>query len=166
MKVVADKLREWAIHEHNDNNADAFGRSAFNRYYYSSYLITREMLKKLNPKWARAGHGTIPKVLKESVTKKARQEIKRAERGSLINLQTSSSLRHSLNIAVAELSSLLSLAYSVRITADYEPECRVFRAGGSIKLNDQSLEAAKSWPDKAAAFSKTILRVWSDLGIS
>lgn len=166
MKVVGDKLREWAIREHNDNDADAFGRSAFNRYYYSSYLITRDMLKSLNPEWAKASHGNIPTILTEAITSRVRQAIKIAERARLIDPRTSSTSRQSLNVAVAELSNLLSMAYSIRVTADYEPEFRVVRAGNSMELNNCSLESAKSWPDKAALLSKTILKVWYELGIS
>lgn len=166
MKVVGDKLREWAINEHSETKADAFGRSAFNRYYYASFLITREMLKELNPEWARAPHREIPVILEKSIIGRVKRQIKNTERKKLYAVRDSSKQRRSLNIAVAELSGLLSSAFSVRVTADYEPECRVVRAGNLITLNNQSLEAAKSWPDRAEAFSKVILKVWRELGLS
>ncbi|MFH1954732.1 MAG: hypothetical protein ABIL06_24350, partial [Pseudomonadota bacterium] len=76
MKTVADKLAELAIGEKNENTADAFGRSAFNRYYYASYLITRQMLKDLNTSWASTGHSKIPELLENSIIKRIRTEIK------------------------------------------------------------------------------------------
>jgi hypothetical protein len=166
MKVVGDKLREWAIYEHSETKADAFGRSAFNRYYYASFLITREMLKKLNPQWASAPHSNIPGILNKSIIDRVRRQIKQIERKKLSDGRDSSKQRYYINTAVAGLSGLLSSAFSVRVTADYEPECRVVKVGHLLTLNDQSLEAAKSWPDKAEAFCKVILKVWRQLGLS
>jgi len=166
MKLVGDKLREWAINEQSETKADAFGRSAFNRYYYASFLITRGMLKELNPEWAKAKHKNIPDILKKSLIDRVRRQIKIIERKKLFDVRDSSKQRRSLNIAVAGLSGLLSSASSVRVTADYEPECQVVRAGNLITLSNQSLEAAKNWPDRAEAFSKVILKVWRELGLS
>jgi hypothetical protein len=60
MIVVAKRLSEIALNEVSETDADAFGRSAFNRYYYASYLITRDMLRQLDPSWTRTGHSKIP----------------------------------------------------------------------------------------------------------
>jgi hypothetical protein len=97
MRVVADRLADWAASEADADNADLFGRSAFNRYYYAAYLITREMLRKLDPKWAASGHRQIPDLLQKTVTKKARQSIKNAEKNRLIDPGMASWLRQSLS---------------------------------------------------------------------
>ena len=49
MIVVAERLSEIALAEPVEEYADSYGRSAFNRYYYATYLITRDMLRQLNP---------------------------------------------------------------------------------------------------------------------
>jgi hypothetical protein len=42
------------------NDADAFGRSAFNRYYYATYLSVRELLASLDSSWETQRHSAIP----------------------------------------------------------------------------------------------------------
>lgn len=43
---VADHLSQIAKSRHADE-ADAFGRTAFNRYYYAAFLSTRELLMQI-----------------------------------------------------------------------------------------------------------------------
>lgn len=70
MKIVGEKLSDWAVAEKDDGHVDLFGRSAFNRYYYSTFLITRELLRSLDPKWGTAAHKNIPEILRDSLKKK------------------------------------------------------------------------------------------------
>jgi hypothetical protein len=165
MRVVADRLADWAVAERNEDDADAFGRSAFNRYYYSSYLITRDMLKQLDPKWASGGHREIPNILAQALRNKAKKQIKRVEKDKLVAPGTAATLRDSLNLAVAELSNLLQMAYGIRVVADYEPETRVVRDGNRITLGEGSLGAARTWPNRAASYTKRILKIWRQLGL-
>lgn len=44
MKVVGEQLHDWALQKKAQPERDVFGRSAFNRFYYAAFLITREML--------------------------------------------------------------------------------------------------------------------------
>ena len=46
MKIVGEKLERWALEQKAVDEKDLFGRSAFNRYYYAVFLLTREMLGK------------------------------------------------------------------------------------------------------------------------
>jgi len=48
MQRVGAALAERAVTAQVLDEADVFGRSAFNRYYYATYLITRALLRELN----------------------------------------------------------------------------------------------------------------------
>lgn len=63
MKVVGDKLENFALGEKNILSKDLFGRSAFNRYYYAAFLVTREMLGELQNSWKATPHRQIPILL-------------------------------------------------------------------------------------------------------
>jgi hypothetical protein len=166
MRVVADKLAEWAINETDESDADAFGRSAFNRYYYASYLITREMLSELNSSWTRTGHKQIPDLLKNSVIKKIRQELRRKLKAGLIRISDAARYRSSANSAVSNLSNLLQQAYNTRVIADYEPDTRIVRVRREIHLRNEKLGTAQSWPNRVFRYTRSILIVWKQLGLS
>jgi hypothetical protein len=165
MRVVADKLATLAVAQHDVLDADAFGRSAFNRYYYASYLITRHMLMQIDPSWARQGHKTVPEILTTPLAGKARKEVRKAEKAGLLERAEAAGLRDTLNVAVSELSTLLRVAYNVRIIADYEPETKAVKHKNTMLLADESLVRAQNWPNRASAHAKCILRVWRQLGI-
>ena len=166
MKTVADKLAELAIGEKNENTADAFGRSAFNRYYYASYLVTRQMLKDLNTSWASTGHSKIPELLENRIIKRIRTEIKNQNRAGLIPHNEAERLKYISISAISELTNVLRTAYSARVTADYNPEIRVVRDGHNMKLRDDTLDSAQKWVKRVSQFTKSLLKVWSHLGLS
>jgi uncharacterized protein (UPF0332 family) len=166
MQIVADELAERARIEPNDENADAFGRSAFNRYYYAAFLIVREMLRTTDPEWAKTGHKSIPELLNGKLADKVRREIAKLSRAGIKSLPDASALRRQLNEAVSALSSLLSEGYRLRKVADYQPEVKVKRNSATITLENGSLDSARSWPKNANIYSKQILKVWKQLGIS
>jgi len=64
---VATHLISQARSMGSEMLVDAYARSAFNRYYYSSFLSTRELLSQLNGSWGREPHKNIPKILSENV---------------------------------------------------------------------------------------------------
>ena len=51
MQYVGSELERLALSDADPNNADLLGRSAFNRYYYAAFLITRETLGYMQPNW-------------------------------------------------------------------------------------------------------------------
>jgi hypothetical protein len=166
MQVVADKLADWATHESDDNAADAFGRSAFNRYYYASYLMTREMLSELNNKWAREGHKKIPDLLEGKVIKKIRNELKKKQRAGLLGREQAERFRRSANSAVSDLSNLLKTAYNSRVIADYQPEIRIIRDRRQISLGNEKLGAAQNWAKNVSRYKGSILYVCEQLGLT
>ena len=63
--------------------ADAFGRSAFNRYYYASFLNVRDLVSTLDGRWARISHKGIPDLLRGAVTSMIADELKKAVKKNL-----------------------------------------------------------------------------------
>ena len=166
MKIVADKLAEWAVSVRNEDNTDAFGRSAFNRYYYASYLITREMLNGLDASWTYTSHSNIPELLEKAVINKIRKQLKQKEKTGLIAHAQAVRFRNTANTAVSELSNVLKLAYDVRVVADYQPEIKIIREGRKVQLGHETLEGAKNWTKRVSQFTKSILKIWRQLGLS
>lgn len=166
MLVVAERLSKIATDEPDENHADSFGRSAFNRYYYASYLITRDMLRQLNPLWTRTGHSNIPNLLTETIIKKVREELRRQQKLGGLRSAESASMRHDAYTAATNLSDLLKHAYEVRRIADYEPEQRILRNGKVIKLGEQTMEGARNWPSRTLVHAKTLIKIWRQLGLS
>lgn len=165
MKIVGNKLAEWANHETEVSDADLFGKSAFNRYYYSAYLITRELLQELNPEWTRQPHKGIPELLKKAIVKKVKFNIKKAEKLETMTHGEASKLKSIIMTATNELANLLSSAYEIRITADYEPDIHIVKSGAVFYLNKESIASAKKWPDQASSYTTSIRKVWKEVGL-
>lgn len=165
MQIVGEKLAEWASKETVISAADLFGRSAFNRYYYSAYLITRDLLEELNPAWSRQSHKGIPELLKKAIVKKIKTNIKKAEKSEIITSGEASKLKSTILTATNELADLLSSAYDIRIIADYEPEIHIVKDGSIFSLKKQSISSAKNWPNLAISYTTSIRKVWKEVGL-
>lgn len=165
MIVVADKLTEIAVGSQNFNHADVFARSAFNRYYYASYLITREMLRQLNADWSRSPHSSIPNLLELTIIKQIRSNLKKQKAVGLVSTGEASQMHTSARDSAMGLANILRTAYSVRCVADYEPEEKIKRNGKTMKLDNHSLDEAQGWPKRASFHTKEIMRVWRKLGL-
>jgi hypothetical protein len=166
MIVVANRLSQIAVDERIEIDADAFGRSAFNRYYYAAYLETRDMLGQLNPSWVRTPHSVIPGFLTETILNAIRRNAKRQLTLGALSKSESALLRDTANKSTAYLSDLLREAYAIRCVADYQPEQRILRDGNIIKLGDHSIQAARKWPQRASFHAKILIRIWRQLGLS
>lgn len=165
MKVVGEKLEDFALSESDSAKKDLFGRSAFNRYYYAAFLITREMLGEIDPKWKQTPHKEIPNLLQTSVRKPVVQRLKQDARKDLITNGELSTLQTKLTKATTELANLLVQAYDVRLIADYEPEKHITESNRVITLSSCKLTAANTWADRAGAYCKDIRKVWKDSGL-
>lgn len=165
MQVVGDKLQEWAKSEKEDCAADLFGRSAFNRYYYSAYLVTRAMLFELDPHWARMSHKAIPDFLQNGFPNRVRKEIQRALKSNMINAGRASRYRTTLNSSTSNLANLLLRAYDIRVVADYEPDKAIIINGTIMILESETASSASHWHNKASLYTKEILRIWKELGL-
>ncbi len=165
MQIVAHQLECWANENDEEIEKDLFGRSAFNRYYYASFLITREMLGAFRTTWKRTAHAGIPELLEAGLKKTVVNQIKRNCAKNIMTAREGSVLRDKLRVASAELANLLRIAYDARKIADYEPEIKIITANKVIKLDTHKLSSAAGWPNRASSNCKTIRSVWRDAGL-
>ncbi len=165
LTIVAEKLQAIACASKEDDAIDAFGRSAFNRYYYSAFLTVRATLTEMNSSWAKMAHKNMPDLLTGEVWTRIHREAQKQTATAFISRKEAKEELHAANTAVAELASLLNLSRAVRVTADYEPDTRAMRCAAGVSLASCTLDAAKRWPHTAERFSKQLLRVWRHLGI-
>jgi len=165
MKVVGEQLQDWAQEQKDDLNKDVFGRSAFNRYYYAAYLITRMNLGELNPIWKTEKHKAMPNTLITTVRKPVIRALEKQVKKDVMTESERSKAVGSLKVATAALSDLLKEAYDLRCVADYEPEELISFDNKLLLLKEYKLDSARKWPSKASAYCKTIRRIWRDAGL-
>lgn len=136
---------------------DVFGRSAFNRYYYATFLEVRQFLKKFNPTW-QGTHSSIPEELLGSITKEV-ASIQRSvaripdNQAVLICKAAKSSL--------SDLAALMRVAYSVRVIADYYPEVSIELDADRFKLDMTNITTAHDWLYRARTHITAIERARS-----
>jgi uncharacterized protein (UPF0332 family) len=165
MRIVGDHLAGVAAGKGDVDEFDLFSRSAFNRYYYSAFLSVRSVLKTIDPAWATPSHQSMPEVLKGEVLNRLKRHIRNAQKTGQIGQTRGNELFHTAGTAASELSNLLTSARETRRLADYEPEIRVAKSGATITLGRWTLDAARKWEERVKAQSKTILKIYADLGI-
>lgn len=165
MKLVADKLSAIAREERDNLQIDSFGRSAFNRYYYSSFLIVRDMLVHIRPEWIRSGHKGIPDVLEGQLRTLIRNEAKKQVKIGLMTHGEAEKLKSDSFESISHLSSMLREAYYIRVLADYEPDCTVIKKKNVLYLGEHTDTGAAHWPDKTNRFKGVILNACRKLGI-
>lgn len=166
MKIVGEKLENWALEQKASDEKDLFGRSAFNRYYYSVFLLTREMLSEFKTSWKGTMHAGIPNLLRTSVKKEVEKALNLATRSGFISQGESSQIKNRHNVSLNALANLLEEAYQVRLIADYEPEIAIQQKRNVISLDRHKLTSAKAWPDRAASYCKSIRKVWKEVGLA
>ncbi len=92
MQIVGDELQRLALAERDPINFDLLGRSAFNRYYYATFLTTRKTLAMMQSNWKGTPHAEIPNLLKTNLKKKESYSIKAQVKQGLIKLRRRSSI--------------------------------------------------------------------------
>lgn len=165
MKFVGEQLQRLALEQRENLKADVLGRSAFNRFYYASFLVTRGMLGKLNPSWKNTAHAAIPNHLRTAIRKPVKTQLDKNTNLGVINKSKKSLILSELKVATDNLADLLANAYSIRIIADYQPEIPItINNGKIICLEGFNLTTAQHWPDQANAYCGKILSVWRSCG--
>lgn len=165
MQIVGNELERLALTYPDPAGCDLLGRSAFNRYYYAAFLITRNTLGSMQSNWKGTAHAEIPNLLKTGLRKPAKAALKNQVKLGLLDKGNESQLLTELNGAANELAELLKHAYDARILADYEPEIKTVREGNVITLKSHKLTTAKEWPDRANKLCARLLRVWKEIGL-
>lgn len=144
LPLVADHLSHTAKAKLADE-ADAFGRTAFNRYYYAAYLSTRDLLIQIDRSWARSAHGNIPEILETDLIKRLRAVLKPLQAKGLVAEGKAKSLISQAGAAGGEMASILRMAYKVRVAADYMPDEKVVFESATFRLASHTESEAKQW---------------------
>lgn len=161
MEMVALHLEDEALRRTPDSGRDLFGRSAFNRYYYATFLRVQNALRLHRPQWAKNGHSKLPKILKDEVIKELKASL---ERGKKTGDSEVTKLCSDAISAAKALASLLEEGYATRVTADYFPDVPVnFVSAKEFKLNAITVTHAHGWPTKASGFVATLEKAWRQI---
>lgn len=158
MHEVALHLQKVAMDKRGNAEAfDQFGRSAFNRYYYSLFLEVRSLIREFEPDWAGA-HAQLPHELTGWVTKEIKSKRKVASsRGQRDILPILDRGVQSLQA----LANLLKSAYSVRVTADYNPDVKISDLGTErFSLASVHVTEAHNWLGDARHNLSLVRRAW------
>lgn len=145
MEIVARHLKDQALALGKTDDATLFGRSAFNRYYYSAFLLTKQHLLPVLPDLPNR-HAAIPEFLQGSV---GRELSRRKAKARRVSDHPSVQLTQNARLAAIELAELLKVGYSARVIADYHPEQPIDFYERGLKLNEVRLSEAEAWPHKA-----------------
>jgi hypothetical protein len=162
-QVVGANLAQISLEAPSESDMDAFGRSAFNRYYYSSYLTARELLGQFDPEWRTQGHSNVPGLLKDSAKDVFLKAAKKARR-TMPDNQVDKSLNQAIN-GLGELAKILTEGYAIRVLADYMPETKAVRESGKITLGPASLSSAAFWPKRSKILASLVITSGRELGI-
>ena len=158
---VASMLANSALSATDLVNRDAYARSAFNRYYYATFLEARRLLSGIDSKWKGTPHKSYPDHLKGKMLRKLKNKSMLMKE---LNDYSSSKLLDSACHNLPILAEMMEVGYNLRIQADYVPENLViFSSTTNYELGNVTLEKAKQWPVRANRIADQILRAW-DLG--
>lgn len=137
---------------------DLFARSAYNRYYYSIFLLAREMLNIIIPEHGHFAHKAIPEILTGNIVK----TLKRWKRTALKNQDYPLIKKIDSAIKAAnDLSELMSRAYITRVVADYEPDEIInFSDTENFFLKGMSITEAQRWRGQATLWRDAIIDAW------
>lgn len=161
---VADHLSKEAKSRHADE-ADAFGRTAFNRYYYAAFLSTRELLTQINASWSRESHSNIPDLLEGALLTRLRTALKRQRARGIVPEGRAKTLVSQAVAAAGDMASILRAAYKVRVVSDYEPEEKVTFEPATFRLASHTEAEAKRWLGRIDHKKGIILNVAKEVGL-
>lgn len=160
MQTVGHHLQLTAVSRTTAAEKDVFARSAYNRYYYASFLEARRMLSSMDKSWRSAAHKTYPEVLRGTIAKDFKRERQRAVK--LGDFALEDNLRQALAAALG-LAKLLERAYGTRVTADYEETAVAFGGANGFSLNTITITEAYGWHASVEAFCSVILSAWRQI---
>ena len=164
MERVGHFLTDRASRVKNDDEIDAFARSAFNRYYYACYLMARKLVLEMFPNQGRITHKGYPEFLRGKALKKIKKQADSHRKSALLTPGQRGKLVNAAANNLVDLADLLEEGYRARVTADYEPEKTVVYADGKLVLEGKSLSTARGWPKRADNHRGAVLNVWKQLG--
>ncbi|HCJ9764590.1 TPA: hypothetical protein NWA15_002088 [Escherichia coli] len=169
LHLVADHLVKQANTTHRKGEvhailADAYGRSAFNRYYYACFLNVREFVSTIDSNWGKVKHADVPKLLRDSVSRKIEVELQKSEKIGDITLCEYKSKKSLIRTSLNNMASTMALAYTIRGVVDYEPEIEMIFCNGSFSVNKTSVASAKGWLQTINSERSKVTRIMKEIG--
>ncbi|MFR9680746.1 hypothetical protein [Acinetobacter sp. SEK570] len=165
MQVVGDELSALALGRCGTTDFDLLSRSAFNRYYYATYLVTRNTIGQMVNDWKGTNHSGLPILLEVTLIKKVKLYLDQQLKGELIDKGQYSRTLSDFRRVGSELAQLLKYAYHVRVLADYEPEVEISYIDRVIILQSCKITTAKSWSQQAERLCGRLLKLWKGIGL-
>ncbi|MGX9275231.1 hypothetical protein ACWXWK_19285 [Pantoea ananatis] len=167
---VADHLAKQANSVHGKDEANlllagAFGRTAYNRYYYACYLDIRMFVAGINAGWGSLNHSEVPSFLTGAVNKKISQELARSEKLGMMTkgaLQSKKSLVHT---SLSQMASVMSKAYTIRCTVDYEPDISVEFDKNTFLIDDTPIASARDWLRVITIEKVKVISIMKEIGL-
>jgi len=164
MQVVGHYLQVEAMKPHNPEEKDLFGRSSYNRYYYATFNITRDIVRTINPKWVSSKHAEYPDIFSKKIVgrfKKERSSALKVEDPALVGI---------LNKAISsanDIALLLRKANSARKVADYDLSIKVnFLNTNRFSLSSIDITSAHLWPERANTLGSLIIDAWRQVDVN
>lgn len=138
-------------------DADLYARSAFNRYYYATFLCVRQTLVNVDKKYESSlNHKGIPELLRGTIQKRIKAIQRKASKLGDAQLVKDCLQASSQNLTFAEI---LEKAYAIRVVADYTPETAVDFRSDRFSLSGVAVTEAHEWLAKANLWSSLLLNV-------
>lgn len=164
MRLVADHLREQTLARAGTDDFDVFGRSAFNRYYYATFLMIREKFYAMGilQVGQELPHSNVPEKLRGTLKKrlsKARTRVQRSGDNDLV------SVIYNAESAAEDLARMIEEAKGIRTLADYQPETTICLSRRGFSLVDFEIDAAKVWPQRADGYLRVIESAWRQVNV-
>jgi len=162
MRTVAQHLQVKALElRRQGGEFDVFARSAYNRYYYATFLVARECISGLDKNWSHLPHADYPKVIDGKIIKKITEARRKAVNlGDKDLIQTCQQAVY----AARSLSLLMKSSSSVRVVADYHPDVPVsFDGSDRFTLAGVDITDAHQWPNRAKAYGTSIADAWRQI---
>lgn len=165
MHQVAEFLSCEAKGQKKPVDADAFARSAFNRYYYATFLSVRKFVAELDADWGRGSHSGLPDLLEGAVLKNIRNQAKKLAKQKAIAAPRVYAIMKQASQASSEIASILRIAYNVRVVADYKPEQLVLFNHADFALADHTRAEARNWKTRVDQAIGVLLGISKELGL-
>lgn len=138
-------------------DADSYARSAFNRYYYATFLCVRQTLVKIDKKYENSlNHKGIPELLRGTIQKRIKATQRKASKLGDSTLVRECQHASSQNLTFAQV---LEKAYAIRVVADYTPETAVDFRSDRFTLSGVAVTEAHDWLEKANIWASLISNI-------
>lgn len=142
--------------------ADAYGRSAFNRYYYAAYLTVRDLLIKFNPSWD-VSHSDAPNLVESTLPALVRKTARKLQKNNVLSHADEKRISSGVASAGAAIAEVMRIAYKVRVISDYRPEEQVTFDKATFHLDAHSEGDARAWLGIVEMHKGRILRLGKEI---